>query len=105
MHARRAVTLVALLAPLAVAGPTRAGQPESEAGLKAVIEELLAAGKAGDATRVEALARGMVLPDHEAWFRRVFGPGARSAASTSTRSSTRAVRSASSARCGRSSSR
>jgi hypothetical protein len=73
MHAKRTVVLLALLFPLAVPAPARAGQPDSEAGLKAVIEEFLAAGKAGDATRVEALARAMVLPDHEAWFRRVFG--------------------------------
>jgi hypothetical protein len=73
MHIRRAVALLALLTPLAVATPARAGQPETEAGLKAAITELLAAGKAGDANRVEAIARGMVLPNHEAWFRRVFG--------------------------------
>jgi hypothetical protein len=73
MRATRTVALLVLLAPLAVAAPASAGQPESEAGLKTVIEELLAAGKAGDAARVEELARGMVLPDHEAWFRRVFG--------------------------------
>ena len=73
MPANRTAALLALLVPLTLAAPARAGQPESEAGLKAAIEELLAAGKAGDATRVEAIARGMVLPDHETWFRRVFG--------------------------------
>jgi hypothetical protein len=73
MHMRRAAALFVLAAAIAVAAPARAGQPESDAGLRAAIEELIAAGKVGDATRVEAIARGMVLPDHEAWFRRVFG--------------------------------
>jgi hypothetical protein len=73
MHARATVLPLALLLPLAFAAPARAGQPDTEAGLKAAIEELLAAGKAGDANRVEAIARGMVLPDHAAWFRRIFG--------------------------------
>lgn len=73
MPVRRCFALLALAVPLALAAPARAGQPESDAGLKAVIDELLAAGKAGDANRVEAIARGMVLPDHEAWFRRTFG--------------------------------
>jgi hypothetical protein len=73
MHARPTFALLAVLVPLALAAPARAGQPESDAGLKGVIEELLAAGKAGDATRVEAICRQMVLPDHETWFRRVFG--------------------------------
>jgi hypothetical protein len=73
MRTRPALTCLALLLPLALAAPARAGEPESEAGLRSVVEALLAAGKAGDAARVEAIARGMVLPTHEAWFRRVFG--------------------------------
>jgi len=73
MHASRRLALLALVLPLALAAPAGAGQPESEAGLQAAIEELLAAGKAGDANKVEAIARAMVLPDHEAWFRRTFG--------------------------------
>ncbi len=72
MHVRRRLVLLALV-PLALAAPAGAAQPDGDAGLQTVIEELLAAGKAGDANKVEAIARGMVLPDHEAWFRRTFG--------------------------------
>ena len=73
MRAPRTLAPLALVATLLTGASATAGKPDSPEGLKAVIEELLAAGKAGDATRVEAIARGMVLPDHEAWFRRVFG--------------------------------
>ena len=73
MHKRHVAALLVAAAALVFAAPARAGQPDSEAGLRAAIEELLAAGKAGDANKVEAIARGMVLPDHEAWFRRTFG--------------------------------
>ena len=74
MHAPRTLAPLVLFATLAVAAPARAGQPESVAGLTGAVEAILAAGKAGDAARVEALARAMVLPAPEAWFRRTFGP-------------------------------
>jgi hypothetical protein len=73
MPSARALAAIAVAVTLALAAPARAGQADSDAGLRAIVEELLAAGKAGDATRVEAICRQMVLPDHEAWFRRVFG--------------------------------
>jgi hypothetical protein len=78
--ARRPPTLaLALAAALAAAGAAGdagaapAAAADSPAALRSLIEELVAAGQRGATGKAEALARGLVLPRPEAWFRRVFG--------------------------------
>jgi TonB family protein len=48
--------------------------PNSESGLKHLIQDALAAVKANDQTRLAELTSSMVLPSPEEWFLNVFGP-------------------------------
>lgn len=47
--------------------------PESTQGLQKLMEDALAATKAGDKEKVAALVKPLVLPDHAAWFKKTFG--------------------------------
>lgn len=48
--------------------------PNSESGLKHLIQDALAAAKANDQTKLAELTGSMVLPSPEEWFLKVFGP-------------------------------
>ena len=48
--------------------------PNSESGLKHLIQDALAAVKASDQPRLAELTNSMVLPSPEEWFLKVFGP-------------------------------
>jgi TonB family protein len=59
-----------------VGGP-RASQPayeNSEAGLKHLMQDALAAGKADDQAKLLEIANSMALPSPQDWFVKVFGP-------------------------------
>lgn len=47
----------------------------SDSGLKHLIHDALAAGKANDSAKLLEITNSMVLPSPEDWFSRVFGPG------------------------------
>ena len=53
--------------------PIAARAADDISSLKKLIEDTLAAYRAGDKVRAEALVRPMKLPDAAAWFKRVFG--------------------------------
>jgi TonB family protein len=55
--------------------PDQPSYENSEAGLKHLIQDALAAGKANDQAKLAELANSMLLPSPEDWFLRVFGPG------------------------------
>jgi TonB family protein len=48
--------------------------PNSEAGLKHLIQDSLAAAKANDQAKLADLANSMVLPSPVEWFSKIFGP-------------------------------
>jgi hypothetical protein len=84
-HIRQAVLLAVvmlLIASAATSGanraqtatPTRSTYPNSEAGLKHLIQDSLAAAKANDQAKLAELANSMVLPSPDEWFSRIFGP-------------------------------
>ena len=56
-----------------VPAPPPLAYPETADGLKQMIEEILAATKEKDTRKVDKLVARMILPDHEAWFRKTFG--------------------------------
>jgi hypothetical protein len=72
----RIVVLVASLV-LAVSAPrARAADPaypDTTAGLQKLIEDAIAAVKAGESDKATAMAKAMILPNHEAWFKKTFG--------------------------------
>jgi hypothetical protein len=47
--------------------------PQSEIALQNLIEDLLGLVKAKEWSRASKLLNGLVLPDHQAWFKTVFG--------------------------------
>jgi hypothetical protein len=62
-----------LLGPVIPALGQAADSPEA---LKRLMTDIYAATSAKDDGKSAALIRGLALPDHEAWFRRVFGDAA-----------------------------
>jgi hypothetical protein len=72
----RIVLLVASLVLAVSAGRVRAADaayPDTAAGLQKLIEDALAAVKAGENDKATAMAKAMILPNHEAWFKKTFG--------------------------------
>jgi TonB family protein len=55
------------------AAPPPAAYPESPKGLQDFLEDLFAAIKTNDKSKIDSLWQGTLLPEHEAWFARVFG--------------------------------
>jgi hypothetical protein len=53
--------------------PPAGAYPETTDGLKRLWEDLLAAQRAGDQNAINARLQGLILPDHDAWFRKTFG--------------------------------
>lgn len=64
------VCLFSVSLPLLAQAPSANAEPE----LKSLVEELLAAARAGDNARLAALINNLHLPEHGDWFRRAFGP-------------------------------
>jgi hypothetical protein len=62
-----------LLAVPALGQTTQPLYPESTESLKSHIQVMMEAAEAQDAGRVLAYSRLFVLPNHEEWFKRVFG--------------------------------
>lgn len=54
--------------------PTLAAYPESAEGLKNLVQDWLAAIKAGDTAKSGELLGCLAIPDHAAWFENTFGP-------------------------------
>lgn len=55
------------------AGQAQPAYPDSAAGLQQFVEDLLSAVKTNDTAKVDALWSSAILPDHAAWFEKVFG--------------------------------
>ncbi len=51
-----------------------AAYPDSLEGLQQLLRDILAAAQAGENQKVDAFVKNLILPDHKAWFVRVFGP-------------------------------
>jgi TonB family protein len=47
--------------------------PESEDGLKALVDDMLAAQSARDKVKTATYLSNLIIPDHEAWFAKIFG--------------------------------
>ena len=63
-----------LVVGLALAATGAAAEiPDTADGLKAQMDAAVAAAKAGDKEKLAELVKGLILPDHEAWFKEVFG--------------------------------
>ncbi len=56
-----------------VPAPPPLAYPETVDGLKKMIEGILVATKEKDTRKVDELVAHMILPDHDAWFRKTFG--------------------------------
>ena len=76
------LSLVALPAPAqtnnqgmaqsaAAATPAYSDTPE---GLRQLLRDILAAVQAGENQKLDAFGKNLVLPEHKAWFTKVFGP-------------------------------
>jgi TonB family protein len=55
------------------AAPPPAAYPDSPRGLQDFLEDLFAAIKANDKPKIDSLWQSTLLPEHGAWFARVFG--------------------------------
>jgi TonB family protein len=53
--------------------PTPAAYPDSPKGLQDFLEDLFSAIKSDDKPKIDSLWRSTLLPEHSAWFTRVFG--------------------------------
>ena len=60
-------------APASSQEPVKDTGKDNSADVKAAIEHGLALAKAGDKTKVAGWCKDLVLPNHESWFKRVFG--------------------------------
>lgn len=67
------VALLSLAAPL-TADEQKPAYPKTTAGLKKQTDDILAAAKAKDEKKLQALVKSLVLPQPEEWFAGVFGP-------------------------------
>lgn len=54
-------------------GCESAPEDPHNAELKALVQSIIATAKEGRKERVAEMVRGLVLPEHEAWFKKVFG--------------------------------
>jgi TonB family protein len=52
----------------------QSGYPETGDGLKSLLQDLLLAVVKGDEARSSAIEAGFAIPNHEAWFPKMFGP-------------------------------
>jgi TonB family protein len=55
------------------AAPAPAAYPDSPKGLQDFLEDLFAAIKTNDKSKIDSLWQATLLPEHAAWFARVFG--------------------------------
>jgi len=55
------------------AAPAPAAYPDSPKGLQDFLEDLFAAIRTNDKSRIDSLWQSTLLPEHVAWFARVFG--------------------------------
>ena len=62
-----------LLAAGPAFGQPAAAVPDTAEGLKQTITGIYEASRAGDNAKAAAMIRSLMLPGHEAWFKRVFG--------------------------------
>jgi hypothetical protein len=53
--------------------PGAASYPETTNGLKALLQDIFAAEKAGDAAKSTPLYESLAIPDHATWFTKIFG--------------------------------
>src|SRR5713226_4309296 len=60
--------------PVSIAAPQVAAYPESSDGLKYLLQNWLAAIKAGDSAKSAQFLEGFAIPNHEKWFTETFGP-------------------------------
>ena len=63
-----------LAAPLQSAAPAPGSYPDTAEGLQQLLQDLLAAIRDGKKDRASALIESLIVPDHAAWFSKVFGP-------------------------------
>ena len=76
------LSLVALSAPAQTnnQGPGQssaaaaAAYPDTPEGLRQLLRDILAAVQAGENQKVDAFVKNLILPEHKAWFVKVFGP-------------------------------
>jgi TonB family protein len=47
---------------------------ESQAGLRGLIQDMLNALTSGNTEKMDSYCSGLTIPDHSAWFEKVFGP-------------------------------
>src|ERR1700736_719600 len=52
---------------------SQAAYPESADGLKKLTEDIFAVVKSGDKEKAASYFSGLAIPDHAAWFARIFG--------------------------------
>jgi TonB family protein len=55
------------------AAPAPAAYPDSPKGLQDFLEDLFAAIKTNDKSKIDSLWQATLLPEHAAWFARIFG--------------------------------
>jgi TonB family protein len=53
---------------------TASAYPESQAGLRALIQDMLDAVASESTDKMDSYFSGMAIPNHAAWFAKVFGP-------------------------------
>jgi TonB family protein len=58
----------------AQAAGTVSTYPESQAGLRGLIQDMLNALTSGNTEKMDSYCSGLTIPDHSAWFEKVFGP-------------------------------
>lgn len=68
------LSFVAGLSPVAANQASPEDSSADPQRLQVLIEETLAAARAGDTARLAALINNLRLPEHGDWFRRAFGP-------------------------------
>jgi hypothetical protein len=67
------ILALAVIVTLFVYQARAADYPETPEGLKKLIEDTVAAVKASDKEKTSKLVKSMLLPNHEAWFKKTFG--------------------------------
>lgn len=68
---------IAAQEPTATPAPTAAAQaayPDSADGLKLLLQDVFAAMKSKDGQKTSSCFSAMIVPDHDAWFAKMFGP-------------------------------
>lgn len=77
-HRLSFLLLIMACSPLAVwaqdkADPAKPAYANNDDGLKKLMEDIVAAKKAGDKEKVSRLYQGLLVPNYEAWFKKTFG--------------------------------